>query len=263
MIDAIRDLADADLRALASALRAGRLCPPYTATTLQRYCRPERTVDVAGRLQLLADEGMKAEHLALLLETAAALRSERAAAEDAVELVWTGPDLPGPCCRDTAVVVRELFGSAREEVLVAGYAVRQGKEVFRVLADRMDESPGLRVRMFLDVQRPHLDASPPSEILARFARRFRTQEWPGRRLPELFYDPRSLEAEGAKRASLHAKCVVIDRRTSFVSSANFTEAAQVRNVEVGTLVHSARFARQLAEHFDGLESSGRLSALGR
>ena len=262
MIDSIRDLADADLRALASALRAGWFGPPYSAAALLRYCRPERAAAVAGSLQRLADEGMKAEHLALLLETAAALRSERAAAEDAVELVWTGPDLPGPCCRDTAVVVRELFGSARDEVLIVGYAVHQGKDVFRVLAERMDGLPGLRVRMFLDVQRPHLDASASLEILARFAHRFRSHEWPGRRLPELFYDPRSLEAEGQKRSSLHAKCVVIDRRTAFVSSANFTEAAQVRNVEIGTLVHSERFARQLAEHLDGLESSGRLAALG-
>jgi phosphatidylserine/phosphatidylglycerophosphate/cardiolipin synthase-like enzyme len=261
MIDAIRDLADADLRALASALRAGRLCPPYTATTLQRYCRPERAAVVADSFQRLADEGMKAEHLAQLLETAAALRSERAAAEDAVELVWTGPDLPGPCCRDTAVVVRELFGSARDEVLIVGYAVHQGKDVFRVLAHRMDESPALRVRMFLDVQRPHLDASPSSEVVARFAYRFRMHEWPGRRLPEVFYDPRSLEAEAAKRASLHAKCVVVDRQTAFVSSANFTEAAQVRNVEVGTLVHSERFAGQLAEHLDGLVRSGTVSLL--
>ena len=43
--------------------------------------------------------------------------------------------------------------------------------------------------------------------------------------------PRSLDAEGPKRASLHAKVVVADERIAFISSANFTEAAQVRNME--------------------------------
>src|SRR5439155_23106298 len=105
------------------------------------------------------------------------------------------------------------------------------------------------VRMFLDVQRGHGDTSAASEILRRFAQRFRHREWPGSRLPEVYYDPRSLDQEGTKRASLHAKCVVIDERVAFISSANFTEAAQVRNIEVGVLVRSTTLAQQLANHF--------------
>jgi phosphatidylserine/phosphatidylglycerophosphate/cardiolipin synthase-like enzyme len=89
-------------------------------------------------------------------------------------------------------------------------------------------------------------------LAVRFVHRFRTQEWPGERLPELFHDPRSLSTERATRSSMHAKCVVIDRQAAFVSSANFTEAAQVRNVEVGALIHSPRFAEQLHDHFEVL-----------
>lgn len=261
MNDALRPLADADLRAIASALRAERLSPPFSLTQLSRYCNAEHATALVEQFQKLASEGMRSEHLALLLESAVALRSERGAIEDSIELVWTGPTPPGTASRDTAVVVRELFASARSEVLVAGYAVHQGKDVFLALAKRMDEIPTLRVRLYLDVQRPYQDTSPASELGARFGYRFRTQEWPGHRLPELFYDPRSLELEGAKRASLHAKCVVIDRRTAFVSSANFTEAAQARNIEVGTLVHAEPFARQLAEHFEGLVGTNLLARI--
>jgi phosphatidylserine/phosphatidylglycerophosphate/cardiolipin synthase-like enzyme len=49
----------------------------------------------------------------------------------------------------------------------------------------------------------------------------------------VFYDPRSVTLEPGKAAALHAKCVVIDEFDLFVSSANFTEAAQQRNIEVG------------------------------
>jgi phosphatidylserine/phosphatidylglycerophosphate/cardiolipin synthase-like enzyme len=136
--------------------------------------------------------------------------------------------------------------------MVAGYAVYQGRDVFAALAERMVEKPELRVRMFLDVQRRQGDTSQPSELLRLFAHRFRTQEWPGSRPPEVFYDPRSLELEGSKRASLHAKCIVADKSVAFISSANFTEAAQVRNIEVGVLLRSPALATKLVNHFAAL-----------
>jgi phosphatidylserine/phosphatidylglycerophosphate/cardiolipin synthase-like enzyme len=149
-----------------------------------------------------------------------------------VTLVASGPEMPGIPVRDTGAVVRELFGAARESLLIVGYAVHQGRHVFRVLAERRDANPELKVRMCLDVSRPPGDTSNASEILGRFAYRFRTSEWPGTRLPEVLYDPRALAPERERRASLHAKCVVDDMR-ALVSSANFTEAAQERNLEIG------------------------------
>jgi phosphatidylserine/phosphatidylglycerophosphate/cardiolipin synthase-like enzyme len=152
---------------------------------------------------------------------------------------------------DTGVVVRDRLGTARREVLVAGFAVYRRRTAFR----RLPEGPGLRVRLFLDVHRPPGDASLPEELLRRFAQRFRTQEWPGAELPELYYDPRSLDPEAVKRSSLHARCVVIDRRVALVTSANFTEAAQTRNIEVGALVRCERFAARLVGHFEALASA--------
>jgi phosphatidylserine/phosphatidylglycerophosphate/cardiolipin synthase-like enzyme len=125
----------------------------------------------------------------------------------------------------------------------------------------MEERPGLRVKLFLDVQRHPADPSPPEELLRRFAHRFRTQEWPGERLPELYYDPRSLGLEAVKRSSLHAKCVVVDRRVALVTSANFTEAAQTRNIEVGALIRDERFAARLAGHFEALSDVSLLRRL--
>jgi phosphatidylserine/phosphatidylglycerophosphate/cardiolipin synthase-like enzyme len=83
-----------------------------------------------------------------------------------------------------------------------------------------------------------------------------TASWPGTRLPEVFYDPRGLSTDPEKRASWHAKCVVIDDAVSLVTSANFTEWAQERNVEAGALIRSPHFARQLRGQFDALVQSG-------
>jgi phosphatidylserine/phosphatidylglycerophosphate/cardiolipin synthase-like enzyme len=142
---------------------------------------------------------------------------------------------------------------------VAGFAVYQGRDVFRDLADRMAARPGLHVRLYLDVHRGHQDTTLDSELLRRFARKFVEYDWPhGAPLPEVFYDPRSLYPDPAGRSSLHAKCVVLDRRIAFVTSANFTQAAHERNIEVGVVVRSSRFAARLAEHFTTLAAAGNL-----
>jgi hypothetical protein len=241
-----------DLRQLSAALRSERIGPPLTSTLLRRYV-PESVVDrVASELEQRVQDGMQPRHIADLIDVMTQDRMQRPAAEDLIDLVWTGPEAPGIVNRDTGVVVREMFQSARKSVLIAGYAVYQGHAIFKELADRMDESLELQVQMFLDIQRPQQDHSSPSELVRIFAERFVRKEWPGRRLPRCYYDPRSLEADQAKRTSLHAKCVVVDKKEAFVSSANFTEAAQTRNIEVGVLLRSPSLARKLANHFESL-----------
>jgi phosphatidylserine/phosphatidylglycerophosphate/cardiolipin synthase-like enzyme len=254
-------LTDADLSTLAVALGSGRLHAPFTAVSLQRFCAPAHAGTIAAELQRLHDEGMQPQHQALLADTIVRTRARLPQQVDLVDLVWTGPEALGVTNRDTAVVVRDLFGGAELEVLIAGFAVYQGREVFKRLAERMAERPALRVKFFLDVHRAKLDTSLPVELLHRFAHRFQTQEWPGGRLPELYYDPRSLDMDAAKRSSLHAKCIVIDRRVALVTSANFTEAAQSRNIEVGALIRAERFAAQLCWHFESLVDAGLLKAL--
>ena len=121
----------------------------------------------------------------------------------------SGPDLVGGT-RDTGVVLRELFASAECRVLIVGFAVHLGREVFAVLAERKRQLPDLKVRLCLDVGRATGDMTRPDALIWRFAERFIHQEWPGPRTPELFYDPRSLAGGDGPRASLHAKCVIVD-----------------------------------------------------
>jgi phosphatidylserine/phosphatidylglycerophosphate/cardiolipin synthase-like enzyme len=159
--------------------------------------------------------------------------------------------------RDTQVVVQELFRNGERSVLVAGYELYQAEPVFRTLADRMAEQPTPSVRMFLNVKRPFGETSTDNELIAAFAYRFRTEHWPkDRALPEIYFDPGSLAMDAKRKAVLHAKCVVIDGRTAFVSSANFTEAAQERNIEVGVLVRSEIVAERLITFFAALISTG-------
>jgi phosphatidylserine/phosphatidylglycerophosphate/cardiolipin synthase-like enzyme len=255
MTSVLFQLTSEDLSQLAAALRSGRVSPPFSPLVLRRYLPERMAALIAVELQQRVAEGMESRHLADCLEMLCQDRRQRPVAEDLIDLVWTGPEAPGIVNRDTSVVVRELFQSARESVMVAGYAVYQGHTVFKSLAERMDQNPRLSVQMFLDIQRPLHDHASSSELVRRFAERFANQQWPGQRFPELYYDPRSLETDHTKRASLHAKCIVVDKELAFVSSANFTEAAQTRNIEVGVLIRSPAFARRLSEHFEILAST--------
>ena len=63
------------------------------------------------------------------------------------------------------------------------------------------------------------------------------------------------------RSALHAKCVVIDGSEALVTSANFTEAAQVRNIELGLHVGSPAVASQIEDHFHSLIRNGHLERI--
>ncbi len=122
----------------------------------------------------------------------------------------------------------------------------------------MESAPALRVVFCLDIARKPADTSLASEIVRRFTREFVTKHWPGVRQPEVFYDPRALAETWEERASLHAKCVIVDRRTAIVTSANFTEAAQRKNIEAGVLIRYEPFVTRLSAYFEALRNSGQL-----
>lgn len=246
-----------DLAALKEALRTGRLPPPFLPTLIERIVPRAVSADVSTALQAMAAAGTNREGLVAALELLAAARAQQPSIDEVIELVTTGPDAATGADRDTQVVVQELFRNAERSVLVAGYELYQGEPVFRTLAERMAKVPKPTVRMFLNVKRPFGDTSSDSELIASFAYRFRTEHWPtDRPLPEIYFDPRSLTMDAKRKAVLHAKCIVIDGRTAFVSSANFTEAAQERNIEVGLLVRSELVAERLINFFAGLISTG-------
>jgi hypothetical protein len=91
--------------------------------------------------------------------------------QEQTDLVWTGPEVLGAESRDTAIVVRELFKSARHSVLLSSFAIDQGSkghELFRPLVDQMAANPELSVRMFLNVKRHYNDRTPASTLLRQF-----------------------------------------------------------------------------------------------
>ena len=266
------DLGPTALDDLAADLAAERLRPPFSnaRSAIRRHVPEDMLEPVLRALTDLEAHGFGPTQTALLLRTLAAERRQQRTVRERVELVWSGPDAPGTAPRDTAVVIRGLCRGARRSVLVANYAfdrARDGEPLLRAralwqpLADVMDARPDLHVRIFANVER---DDRPRSSHLDhagwvnRFRAHFIDHLWPGRRLPNLYYDPRSLADDPGERAILHAKCVVIDAAQVFLTSANFTQAGQRRNLEAGLRLDDPALARDLTAQFDALLQTGAL-----
>ena len=176
------------------------------------------------------------------------------------DFVWTGPEVVGLHARDTRRVYGELLSSAKRSIWASTYAFFDGRRAFATLAERMDSTPGLQVTLLLNINRGPGDTSTAASLVHRFAERFWTEEWPGKAHPRVYYDPRSVEI-GGPGAVLHAKAVVADEESVFITSANLTEAAMDRNIELGLLVRDRTLAATTLMHFRTLIEKNLLRSL--
>jgi phosphatidylserine/phosphatidylglycerophosphate/cardiolipin synthase-like enzyme len=250
------------LRKLAKRLRSGTLELPCNGLQLTQVV-PAEEVDatVTALNGVHTALGLTADQFAWTLDVLASERTLRFVPED-IDLVWSGPEVTAEHSRETGTVVREMFSSAQHRVLVASYVIdtsTKGQDIFRPLADQMAALPLLTARCFFSVLNPNHGSK--SDALKKLFFDFKDKVWPvGVRLPALFYDPRSL-LTGSERACLHAKCVVIDGEAALITSANFTQAAHLRNIEAGALVRRRVVARALERQFDNLLQRGELLPL--
>ena len=257
MTDALLALPAHLRRRLAKALGSGLLPQPVSLSSLHSVLGiREGCEDVVGALGELERMGISGPASAAWIEAVEAAVSRT----PTVDLVWSGPEVPGLHARDTRRVYEELLGSADRSVWASTFAYFDGPRAFDVLARRMDARPDLHVTLLLNIQRRRGDTTKAEELVRKFADRFWGTDWPGSSRPRVYYDPRSLELSGPGGV-LHAKAVVTDDEAVFVTSANLTEAALDRNIEVGLLVRDRALAASVSSHFRGLIERGLLSPL--
>jgi phosphatidylserine/phosphatidylglycerophosphate/cardiolipin synthase-like enzyme len=248
---------------LRSALDRGDLRAPLHETGLQANGFGHLVEALRPHLKL-GPEGVRA-----IVEVVLAERRHHKA--PGLTLVWTGEDPGISRSRHTRVVLPELFGRAREHVLMAGYAIDHGAELFGALHRGMADH-GVTADFFVDVGQL-------AERL-RQAARGAGQSWPlvsaplaaaegnvawGRAVVEIFYrlmwpfglprpvvyfDPRTADKQSA--VSMHAKCMVIDHEYALITSANFTDRGQTRNIEAGVAIEDRTFATSLERQWHNL-----------
>jgi len=245
VIEVLLDLPTHLRKRLASALETGMLAPPYPVGSLCATLGIEQGAgEVVGALLELERLGIAGPAAAAWIRTVEQVASRT----PRPDLVWSGPEVPGLHARDTRRVCEELLGSAERSVWASTFAYFDGQRAFAVLARRMDAIPDLQVVLLLNIQRRKGDTSSGDSVVRRFADRFWGEDWPGSSQPAVYYDPRSLELDGPSGV-LHAKAVVADDEAVFITSANMTEAALDRNIEIGLLVRDRPLAASVTLHF--------------
>lgn len=173
--------------------------------------------------------------------------------EQRVELLWAGPaPAGGTPARRIDQVLYDLIATAQKDILLVTFAAHKIHRLAEVLASASGR--GVRVRLVLEFgvqsqfQLSHdaLNAF-PAELQVK---------------TEIFYWPvekREVNLFG-KPGKLHAKAAVIDQQ-AVLSSANLTDDAFLRNLELGVLFMGGDIPTKLREHFDHLIAVGTLVRL--
>ncbi len=156
----------------------------------------------------------------------------------AADIVWTGPDVPGSVSRLTSSAVADLVDEARNEILLISYAMHTEPGLAAALERAADRRVYIQLLFERSMDNPgFVPTAIPFPGLA--AHRLC---WPAQNRPP--------------GASMHAKALVIDRKTALVGSANITSTAMLRNIELGILLRDESAAGNIVESIEDLLAQG-------
>lgn len=173
-------------------------------------------------------------------------------------LVITGPKTAHAKSLKTGARFNQIVEHAKKELMLATFALYQGDKILQPIHQAMIRNPGLKVIMILNIQRRYGDRTNSEDLVEDARQTFLTKNWPWEPLPKVFYYPDSLHLDAKDRSSMHAKFLIADEERCFITSANFTEAAQKKNIEVGVELRHSLEPKALSRYFKELCSSGAL-----
>jgi len=226
-------------QALRLADQAARCAGATEAVRANLHCLvPTAAFERVTRRLVEAWQDASGEAVALGLR--AAVRAvEAARADQAVDIVWTGPQTPEVPVRLTRAVLVDVIRSAAERLVIVSFAAYKVALVVDELAAAADR--GIDVRLILETSeasggRLDVDAANAFSSLGAAVSFW---VWPTDQRPAL----------PAGTAALHAKAAIADDHTALVTSANLTGHGMNENIELGLLVRGGAVPRRLAAHF--------------
>jgi phosphatidylserine/phosphatidylglycerophosphate/cardiolipin synthase-like enzyme len=177
----------------------------------------------------------------------------RCQAEQHIELLWGGPSpAAGIPARRIDQALYDLIANAKHEILLITFAATQIGRLTGELARAA--RAGVRIRLILEFEEASegqlsydaLNAFPAALIEAA-----EVYYWP--------IDKRERNQAG-RPGKLHAKVAIIDNIV-LVSSANLTDDAFNRNLEMGIMVTNSGFLLSAKTYFESLIAEGTLCQL--
>lgn len=202
-----------------------------------------------GRVdEFLRRSDVRAE-LAPMLEVA--LAAKRAA--PTTELVWTGPSTPVVPVRRTEQVLCDLIRSAERRLTMTSFGIFQVPRLMEELERSLERCVTLRI--VLGDREAHSDKEidrQRQQLGRAVATGASLLQWPAERRPR---------DEQGHAGLMHVKAAVADSRVAFLTSANLTEAALERNMELGVFIRGGNLPASIDRLVDALIESGELQAV--
>jgi len=186
-------------------------------------------------------ENIEPKELALAL-MAASRTARLIERRQSIEVVWTGPETGEMPVRRTEQVLLQMIDDAKESIFLVSfvaYPIPAVEEALRRAIER-----GVSVSLLIESE--GIGGCSPIDPVARFKKELlgaNIYHWP----PE-----NKQRDENGKTGVVHAKCAVVDRSIAFLTSANLTEAALERNMEMGLLVRGGFTPWLISKHMDAL-----------
>jgi phosphatidylserine/phosphatidylglycerophosphate/cardiolipin synthase-like enzyme len=254
----IQELSRQDCLNLASEIDQGYLDSDTPLSILHGRVGEDKSQKLKELLIQLKSSGLAGPSAGAVFRVLAESKIE--SIDQLPSLILSGPDVLGVPTADTNSTVQNLFRSAEEEVILAGFAIWDGKTLFADLAERYAKGDKLKIKFFIDIQYDR--KAPKDKHLEQARAKFKKFHWPWPKMPEVFFDNRSLEAKpGEETPVFHAKIIAVDRKELLVTSANPTPRAHTTNIEVGVLLREPLLCRRVCDYFEGLKNRGILVPL--
>lgn len=199
-----------------------------------------------GDVVRIASQLMSWEALSWALESSAALH-HRWQKKQTVELLWAGPSPANQIpARRIDQVLYDLISNAQREILLVTFAAHKIQRLTNALTAALHR--GVTVRLVLEFEEESKGQLSKDAINA-FSPEIQ-------RLAEIYYWPiekREMNAYG-NPGKLHAKAAVVDNQ-ALIASANLTDDAFNRNLELGALFVGGDIVENLRAHLDTLITS--------
>jgi cardiolipin synthase A/B len=167
------------------------------------------------------------------------------------ELVWTGPTTGLVPIRHTEQVLTGLINGAQRKLFIVSFVAFAVPSITAALCRAAERGVAICIlleRIKSDGGTVNVDSLATMKAAVPKARLYIWTHGIGGEVPRI-------------GGSVHAKCAVADGREAFITSANLTEAAMERNIELGVLLRGGPVPIQLELHLDALIASKQLSAL--
>ena len=160
-----------------------------------------------------------------------------------VSIVWTGPNTEFVPVRSTEQVMLELISRAQAELILLSFVSSGAGSIVDALNIAIGR--GVRIQMLLEESKgaaAKLRHAVPGALIYVWSIELKKQYG------------------STDSASIHAKCLIADGKEALITSANLTDFALAKNMELGVHLVGGREPEILRDHINALISTKKVSA---